>query len=453
MYKIPCSISSVAVASFILGVGSAFSQTASTAPPRESGSLITFTLSSPSIETDEQQLEAVLREEDADSRHLMLTALGMNMGKTNPKEGWGFVLKKFTSLRDREVYWMALLRSWGESQPQEALKACEDIQAGEQRSMAYSGAVEGWAKTAAKEAAEWSVKNLPRSYRRAALGRIGQVWGQKNPKEAAEWAMLQFNEIDRIFVLSEVLESWADLYAPNAATWAGKLPLGKFRDLMVSKAVLRWADYFPQAAAEWLMENPETDWLLPRVLAKWAAHDRANATIWLGKVTDESLTRQCSIAIVQECALYDPEGAADWALANLHGEDLSIALGQVCQGWGSEYPLEALRWAAKLQPESERINATQSILQAWAVVDSEQFSRWASEQPPGLDKDLGAVQLADLLARQDENAALQALMNLQNPALRQGAMLEMFEDWKSRDEDAANAWLQKNPAAAAAMKP
>jgi hypothetical protein len=87
------------------------------------------------------------------------------------------------------------------------------------------------------------------------------------------------------------------------------------------------------------------------------------------------------------------------------------------------------------------------------MVDSEQFSRWVSEQPPGLDKDLGAVQLAALLARQDENAGLQALMNLQNPALRQGAMLEMFQDWKSRDEDAANAWLQKNPAAAAVMKP
>lgn len=414
---------------------------------------VTFSLDSPSAESDAEQLMLILQETDMDRRHLLLTALGMEMGKTNPKQGWQFVLKKFSYLPDRQVFSLALLRSWGRRQPMDAVAACQDIPAGERRSLAYSGALEGWALTAPEAAAKWAVENLSSAYRRAAVGRIGRVWAREEPKKAADWATAQSHEIDRIFVLSEVLESWADVYGPDAAEWATKLPAGKFRDLMVSKAVFRWADYFPKTTAEWLMMNSEHNWLLPRVLAKWAAHDQAAATIWVGQIANEALALQCRMAIVNEWALYNPKTASEWAQANLQGENLSVALGEILINWGAEYPLEALDWLKTLEPESERTALARTVMQAWALADAERFSRWVRDQPPGFEKDAGTAQLASLQAQKDEKAGLATAMTIQTPALRQDALLEIFQDWKLRDEAAAKAWLRDNPAAEKHMSP
>ena len=92
-------------------------------------------------------------------------------------------------------------------------------------------------------------------------------------------------------------------------------------------------------------------------------------------------------------------------------------------------------------------------MQAWALADAERFSRWVRDQPPGFEKDAGTAQLASLQAQKDEKAGLATAMTIQTPALRQDALLEIFQDWKLRDEAAAKAWLRDNPAAEKHMSP
>ncbi len=107
-----------------------------------------------SKESPADRLAEILKDTDNDNRHLRLTEMGMEMGKTDPKRGWEMVLNNFTYLPDRQVFGMAVIRYWARKQPHEALEACKDIPEGERRALAYSGALEGWARVSPAEASD-----------------------------------------------------------------------------------------------------------------------------------------------------------------------------------------------------------------------------------------------------------------------------------------------------------
>ena len=406
-----------------------------------------------SKESPADRLAEILKDTDNDNRHLRLTEMGMEMGKTDPKRGWDMVLNNFAYLPDRQVFGMAVIRYWARKQPHEALEACKDIPEGERRALAYSGALEGWARVSPAEASDWASCNLSGIYRRTAIAKIGKVWAYKQPRQAADWSLTHSNEVDKVFSLSEVLDTWADVYARDASEWAAKLPPGKLRDLAMSKAIFKWADYFPGTAAEWLVANPDHVWLLPRVVAKWGRHDPVAATTWLQQITNESLVQECRMAIVSEWAGYNPRVAFEWAQGNLKGAARESALAEVLETWGSDYPQEALSWAQKLPDASERSNAIEAVLEAWCRMDAEIFAAWVREQPPGLEKDIGIEKMASFMATTDPAAALNTLLTMQSQTRLQRSLTQHYQDWKLYDTPAAEAWLKGHPEAVKVMTP
>ena len=406
-----------------------------------------------SAESPSLRLADILKIKSTDKRQALLSTLGVEMGDTNPEQGMQMILSEFQSISDSQTFGIPMLRHWAEEHPETAVEACKLIPEGERRALAYSAALAGWATSDPHAAAAWTLENLSGIYRRTAIARIGKVWASTEPSEAAKWALDYSSEVDRVFSLSEVIDTWADSHGRNAADWCVKLPAGKLRDLALSKAIFKWSDYFPQTAAEWLVSHPNDLWLLPGVAARWGQHDPAAACAWLDKNVSESAAQESRQAMVLEWAEYNPRVAFEWTTKALKGAAREITFSAIFSQWASEYPQEAQLSAFKLTDETERNNALASVFSAWCSQDLEAFSVWLKQQKPGIEKDIGIEQLAEVLISSNPAAVLTEILTMQDPPRLKRALTLHYQDWKLTEPQAAELWLKQHPEAVKLMNP
>ena len=399
------------------------------------------------------RLDLIRQIKNNDCRQELLTVFGIEMGKTQPQQAMQMVLTEFQTLHDRQSFCLPMMRQWAEKQPLQALEACLLIPEGERRAMAYSATLAGWAAVTPSAAAAWTLENLSGIYRRTAITRIGKVWACTEPRKAANWTLTNTAEIDLLFSLSEVLASWADTSAQDAAEWAMQLPAGKLRDFALSKTMFTWADYFPKIAAEWLVAHPEDLWLLPRVAARWGQHDPAAASAWLEKNVSEAVAQESRRDMVLEWAKYNPRVAFEWAATALKGTTREITFPAMFSLWASEYPQEARLAALKLNDESERHNALASVFDGWCELNLETFTAWVKQQTPGIEKDIGIEQLADVLIVSSPATALSEIVTMQDQARMNRTLTQHFQDWKLTEPQAAETWLKQHPKTVQLMTP
>jgi hypothetical protein len=399
------------------------------------------------------RLDLIRQIKNDDYRQELLAVFGIEMGKTNPQRAMQMVLTEFQTIHDRQSFCLPMMRQWAQKQPLQALEACLFIPEGERRAMAYSATLGGWAAVAPSEAAAWALKNLSGIYRRTAITRTGKVWARTEPRKAANWTLANTAEIDLLFSLSEVLASWADTSARDASEWAMQLPAGKLRDFALSKAMFKWADYYPKTAAEWLVAHPEDLWLMPRVAARWGQHDPAAASAWLNKNVSAAVAQESHRDMVLEWAEYNPRVAFEWAATALKGTTREIIFPAIFSQWGSECPQEARLAALKLTDESERHNALASVFDGWCELNLETFTAWVKQQTPGIEKDIGIEQSAEVLIVSNPATALSEILTMQDQARLKRTITQHFQDWKLTEPQAADAWLKQHPQAVQLMTP
>lgn len=398
----------------------------------------------------ETRLAAILKESDDYRRHQKLAQLGEEMGKSDPQTGWNLLMQKLTLLPDRQAFKVALLRVWGSNQPKEALAACEAVPLGERRALAFSSALEGWARVAPAEAGEWAVKNLTGIYRRLATAQVAQTWARSDPMASANWALAAADEKSRIFLLNKVLEVWVENFPVDAVRWAAGLKDQSLRDLAMSKAVFGWADHLPESTAEFLLPIPEYHWMLARVIARWVQYDPASAAAWLPKLKDKAIFLECRQALLQEWAFDDPQAALAWAQKNLAADELNEELAQIWQNWAVEDAMAALSTVEKIEAASVRSGAMTQVLSGWLYSKPESFKEWAQKQEEGVDRDKNIIleQLAAFLMESDPASALEVVLLMQDPARLQANLRRHYQAWKTRQPQAAATWLKEQPEAA-----
>lgn len=398
----------------------------------------------------ETRLAAILKEPDDYRRHQKLAQLGEEMGKSDPQTGWNLLMQKLTLLPDRQAFKVALLRVWGSNQPKEALAACEAVPLGERRALAFSSALEGWARVAPAEAGEWAVKNLTGIYRRLATAQVAQAWARSDPMASANWALAAADEKSRIFLLNKVLEVWVENFPVDAVRWAAGLKDQSLRDLAMSKAVFGWADHLPESTAEFLLPIPDYHWMLARVIARWVQYDPASAAAWLPKLKDKAIFLECRQALLQEWAFDDPQAALAWAQKNLAADELNEELAQIWQNWAVEDAMAALSTVEKIEAASVRSGAMTQVLSGWLYSKPESFKEWAQKQEEGVDRDKNIIleQLAAFLMESDPASALEVVLLMQDPARLQANLRRHYQAWKTRQPQAAATWLKEQPEAA-----
>jgi hypothetical protein len=192
---------------------------------------------------------------------------------------------------------------------------------------------------------------------------------------------------------------------------------------------------------------------MPRVAARWGQHDPAAASAWLDKNVSAAVAQESRQAMVLEWAEYNPRVAFEWAAASLQGTSREMAFSAVFGQWASEYPQEAQLAALKLTDEAERDNALASVFAAWCGQNLEAFTAWLKQQKPGIEKDIGIEQLAEVLISSNPAAALSEILTMQDPSRLQRALTLHYQDWKLTEPQEAAAWLKLHPEAVKLMTP
>jgi hypothetical protein len=106
-----------------------------------------------------------------------------------------------------------------------------------------------------------------------------------------------------------------------------------------------------------------------------------------------------------------------------------------------------------LTDEAERHIALASVFSAWCGQDLEAFSSWLKQQKPGIEKDIGIEQLADVLITSDPADMLSEILTMQNPARLKRSLTLHYQDWNLIEPQAAAAWLKLHPKAVRLMTP
>lgn len=387
---------------------------------------------------------SILEGQGAELRRRSLEELGRRYGRLAPAEGWK-LLARIPGLADRESFAVALLREWAVSDPRAALGACSGLASGELKTMAYAAALSGWAHQSPVEAAEWSVRHLAGSQRRSAIREVARAWAESDPEAAAKWALGQSTSASGRVAIEEVMRYWAGNDALAGAEWALQQPPGSFQQAALAAVVSEWADLFPEQAAAWVLQHPVASAFAPEVAAQWAKADPAAAADWVRKVPDPALRSELLPVITSTWAASEPREALAW-LAGVEGSDERLAAQEsLARTWAEDDPIACLDWVQNLPEDALQIRFGEAALATWAIHETDRLARWLQDQKEGPLKDRGLIELAEVWAGEQPQAALDAALSIQDAGFARATALQVYQDWKARDPGAANGWLAGRP--------
>ena len=396
------------------------------------------------LQADAEDFVLILEVQDAELRRRRLEEAGRQYGRVSPAQGWA-MLARIPGLADRECFASALLREWAIKDPRAALNACSGLAAGELKSMAYASALGSWAHAAPVEAAEWSVRQLAGSHRRSAIREVVRTWAESDPEAAAKWALSQSGSASGRVAIQEVMRYWAGNDPEAGAAWAAQQPPGAFQQAALEAVVSQWADLFPEQAARWIMEHPAASAFAPDVAAQWAKADPGAAAAWVREIRDPALRAELLPVITTTWAASEPREALAW-LAGVQDTGERLA-GQesIAQTWAEDDPVACLDWVQKLPADEVQLSLGEAALGAWAVTSAETLSTWLQDQKEGPLKDRGLIELAEVWAEGQPQAALHAALSIRDSAASRETVVQVYNDWKSRDPNAASGWLASQP--------
>jgi hypothetical protein len=115
----------------------------------------------------------------------------------------------------------------------------------------------------------------------------------------------------------------------------------------------------------------------------------------------------------------------------------------------NEDPRRAADWAAQLQEPALRQGAMNVLAMQWAAKDVAAAAEWAGELPAGAERASAFEGVAWAWAQRDQNAAYQWAMSIEDPALRDQVLVKMAKMIAIQDGKSAVDWAQHFPAGTA----
>lgn len=217
-------------------------------------------------------------------------------------------------------------------------------------------------------------------------------------------------------------------------------------------------------------------------LESWVAKNPQDALDWLAGQPRSDRRDEVIRMALNQFSGSDAKGAADWATANLSGDELNNALIAIAENWADESGREAATWFLGLPPTRERDGAVEHIFFAWAsnepaaamaflaanpgagdltpTLRRAALAGWAKSAPEGAvaaslalsrtnsDPDQFANTLANWATMDLEGSSKWLLANLPASTERTAAARELATIFAQQSPDAGVAWLEKLTAGA-----
>jgi hypothetical protein len=332
----------------------------------------------------------------------------------------------------------SLMRSGGMQNPSAMLKTItllgqirdEDIQA------------------ALKEAAEFKEPQAKMMLNMVLLSR----WAEKDGPAALKYAEENSGEGGPMMQMAKmgVLSSWAQS-DPDAA-WAhiqkdedagaggmfggrGMMMMGLFSALAAKdtdKAFARLGELDDQQERQMALTG----------IAQSAYDDASRTRIMdeISKLPDEAERKQARASILGQLAMMEPDAAIKLT-AELPAEERKEAAQQVGNMLMMSDPERGATYLLENAEPANKKNTYQQIVSQWVNTDANKAGAWLGAQPQTPELDGARSIFATQVARQDPESAMAWAQTVTDENQRSGAVEQVFNTWKKKDEAAATASL------------
>jgi hypothetical protein len=311
----------------------------------------------------------------------------------------------------------SLFRKWAADDPGAALAFLDSAPPGSARLNGPAAAFRAMARVSPEaamiRALEWKYETLPQGVLRA----VCDEWVQKDMEAALDFARREPDAGRREKIMSSLMR-----FVPPERGWREALTLadpgsGEGKKLLLD-ALDRWGHHHvadPVAAVLSLPPGSMRDELLERAAEHAAINGLSRGEALLATLPDND-TRTQWLALLARGAMRDP---------------------------GNPRPAQAIRLAAQLPPGGTQTRLMAEAGERWGQLDPPAASHWLVEQPAGPLRDAFAGEFVRGTFATDPAAALTWAATINDGAMREQRLTELFGRWQQRDAPAARAWLQE----------
>lgn len=157
--------------------------------------------------------------------------------------------------------------------------------------------------------------------REVAVGEVSRLWAHRDPKATQAWALTLTDPALRRVALESLVTTWAEADTSAAAAGVRSLPASE----------------------------PGRNRLIDRVMTHWAVVDAPAALDWVQTLSTPAEREAAATTLLTEVAQTQPSEAADWAL-HLSPQAGTAPVGKVLAAWAARDRATALAWASRLPP-------------------------------------------------------------------------------------------------------
>ncbi|MFY7818740.1 MAG: hypothetical protein ACOVRB_10290 [Akkermansiaceae bacterium] len=269
------------------------------------------------------------------------------------------------------------------------------------------------------------------------------AWAKVDPQAALKYAS---ENTGSPFARQTILAAWAS-YDPNSAiAWAKSNHQGDDANPWMVGVIKGLANQDPDLASSLLKEMPRSvergealDNLIPALLQQKGV---AAARDWVDSITDASLKDGAMSRIADRSIEKDPEGTADWLIANpsettnRRVDDALFAIARKDQD-------SAMAYFNKLPVGNDRSNALRGIVNAVAMENPQKAASLMDRHSSDVNNRV-VEQFVWHSFRQDPQTAVANISRLNNAEEQERMYNRTLEWWMERDQQAAINWVNSN---------
>ncbi len=189
-----------------------------------------------------------------------VTPIAAALAERNPSAAFSAVASVFANPGQLQEARSAVVDTWAQTAPEEALAAIQSLSSGEGREMLVANVVSRWTDVAPAAAEAYLSSSLtPIEVRRAGIAVLAEVRAAQDPLAAMEWLATLPNDAvgaDALVNLSQHLSFTDPLRALQVAA---RIEETSLRTLHMSELILSWAAVDPVAARSYMLEHPFSD--------------------------------------------------------------------------------------------------------------------------------------------------------------------------------------------------
>jgi hypothetical protein len=292
--------------------------------------------------------------------------------------------------------------------------------------------------------ASW-LQSVPETARTRVLVENGYWIGNFDPKLAI--ALLDSTPdaaAEASHLLSTVAQNYASEDPAAALAWASSIQSPEGRSAALGQTLRALAEQDPAGAAQQAVAlDPKA---LDTVIDVWSERDPDALLAWAASAPPDKQELAMLKASMAKSG-NDPAAGADIvsrmaSSSQTPSGSLFSATTEVATAYFRDSVTDSATWAGSLPEGTARNAALQTITEQWTRLDPVAASEWVRQLPAGEGRDAAAERLSTGISQSDPESALIWASSIGAESQRDHTVRMIFEQWKSRDAEAARAGLE-----------